>query len=115
MPITVSWKDLLASQATSSQPPIARSSQNTQPTSMSMTLSTGQAFMTPYKHTRMNWQDLQKEKAIQKRQMKKKEQSEKTSKSPRSKHPDLRVVHTLNEIFGTLLGEVETMDKQKTE
>src|SRR6266850_2595778 len=78
-PITVSQKDLLASWATLSQLPITGSSQNTQLTLMNMTLSTGWAFTMPYKQTKMNWQDLQKEKAIQKKKMKKgKEQSEKT-------------------------------------
>jgi len=114
-PITVSRKDLPASQVTSSQSPIAGSSWNTQPMSTSMTLSTGQAFMMPYKRTKKNWRDLQKEKVIQKRQTKKeKEQSEKDSKSPKSKHPDLQVAQALDEIFGTLLGETTIKSKLKT-
>ena len=82
--------------------------------SMNVTLSTGRAYTTPYKKTKMNWRDLQKEKAIQKR--KKKEQSEKKSKSPGSK-PDLRVALALDKIFGTLLGEttISAMSKLKQE
>src|SRR6267142_776286 len=117
MLITISQKDSPIVHATSSQSPIARSSQNTQQTSMSMTLSTGRAFTTPYKQTKKNWHDLQKEKAIQKRKTKKeKGQSEKKLKSPESKHLDLRVALALDEIFGTLLGETTTaMSKLKME
>src|SRR6266850_1803449 len=103
-PITVSQKDLPTSLATSWQLQIARSSWNTQPTSTNTTLSTGQAYTMPSKQVKKNWQDSQKEKAILRRK-KKKEQSEKTLKSPESKHPDLRVALALDEIFGTLLGE----------
>jgi len=60
----------------------------------------------PYKKTKKNWQDLQKEKVILRRE--KREQSEKTLKSPESK-PDLQVALALNEIFGTLLGETTTV------
>jgi len=109
MPITISQKDLPMSQVTSLQLQTAGSSQNTPQTSMSMTLLTGWAFMMPYKQTKKNWQDLQKEKAIQKRKTKKeKGQSEKKSKSPKLKHPDLQVALALDEIFGTLLGETMT-------
>src|SRR6267142_377612 len=88
-PITISQKDSPTFQATSSQSPIAGSSQNTQQMSTSTTLSTGWAFTTPYKQTKKNWRDLQKEKAIQKRKTKKEKGPEKKSKSPESKHPDL--------------------------
>src|SRR6266850_450130 len=116
-PITVSQKDLLTSLATSLQPPIARSSQNTQQTLMSMTLLTGRAFTMPCRQTKKNWHDSQKEKVIQKRKMKKeKGQSEKKSKSPKSKKPDLQVALAHDEIFGTLLGETTTaVSKLKTE
>jgi len=44
----------------------------------------------PYRQTKKNWCDSQKEKAIQKREKeKKKKQSMMDSKSPKSKHPDL--------------------------
>ena len=72
----------------------------------------------PFRQVKKNWRDSQKEKAILKRKKgKKKEQSEKASKSPKSKHPDLQVALALNEIFGTLLGEttVSAMSKLKTE
>ena len=63
----------------------------------------------PYRQTKKNWHDLQKEKVIQKRKTKKeKGQSEKKLKSPESKHPDLQVAMALDEIFGTLLGETTT-------
>src|SRR6267142_2922982 len=106
MPITISQKDLPTSQATSLQSPIAGSSQNTQQMSTSTTLLTGRAFTTPYRKTKKNWHDSQKEKAIQKRKTKKKGQSEKQSKSPESKHLDLQVALALDERFGTLLGEM---------
>src|SRR6267142_79636 len=105
MPITASQKDLPISPTTSSQLPIAGSSWNIQPTSTNTTLSTGRAFMTPYRKTKKNWRDSQKEKAILKRKKKEKEQSEKKSKSPKSK-PDLQVALALDKIFGTLLGEM---------
>jgi len=62
----------------------------------------------PSRQVKKNWRDSQKEKAIlrRKKEKKKKEQSEKTLKSPESKHPDLRVALALDEIFGTLLGEM---------
>src|SRR6266850_1419677 len=105
-PITISQKVLPTSLATSWQSQTARSSRNTQPMSMSTTLSTGRAFTTPYKQTKKNWCDSQKEKAIQKRKTEKeKGQSEKKLKSPESKHPDLQVAMALDKIFGTLLGE----------
>src|SRR6266850_3831782 len=103
--------------ATSLQLQIAGSSRNTQPTSMNMTLSTGQVYTMPYRKVKKNWQDSQKEKAILRREKKKKkEQSEKTSKSPKSKL-DLQVVLALDEIFGTLLGEttILAMNKLKQE
>jgi len=71
---------------------------------------------TPYRRTKKNWQDLQKEKVIQKcleKKEKKKEQLEKMLKSPASS-PDLQVAHALNKIFGTLLGEM-TESKPKQE
>jgi|SRR6267142_2520022 len=116
-PITVSQKDSLTSLATSLQPPITRSSQNTQQTLMSTTLLTGWAFTMPCRQTKKNWHDSQKEKVIQKRKMKKeKGQSEKKSKSPKSKKPDLQVALAHDEIFGTLLGETTTaVSKLKTE
>jgi len=108
-PITNSQKDLPTSQVTSWQSPTAGSSWNTPQTSTSTTLLTGQAFTTPYRQTKKNWRDSQKEKAIQKRKTKKeKGQLEKKSKSPESKHPDLRVALALDKIFGTLLGETTT-------
>jgi len=88
MPITDSQKDLLTSLMTSLQPPIAGSSQNTPPTSTSTTLLTGTAYTRPSRCTKKNWRDSQREKAIQKRK-KEKEQSEKTSRSPELRHPDL--------------------------
>jgi len=90
MPITTSQRDSLTSLATSLQPPTTGLSRNTQPTSTSTTLSTGQAYTVPYRQTKKNWCDSQKEKAIQKREKeKKKKQSMMDSKSPKSKHPDL--------------------------
>jgi len=82
-----------------------------------MTLSTGRAYTMPSRKVKKNWQDSQKEKAILRKKKKKKEQSKKTSKSPESKHPDLRVAQALDEIFGTLLGEtmVSAMSKLKQE
>src|SRR6267142_396224 len=118
MPITVSQKDSPTSPTTSWQPPTAGSSRNIQPISMNTTLSTGRAYTMPSRQVRKNWRDSQKEKAILKRKKgKKKEQSEKASKSPKSKHPDLRVALALDEIFGTLLGEttVSATSKLKTE
>src|SRR6267142_1260588 len=117
-PITVSQKDLPMSPTTSWQSPTARSSRNIQPTLMNTTLSTGRAYTMPSRQVKKNWQDSQKEKVILKRRTgKKKEQSEKTSKSPESKHPDLRVALALDEIFGTLLGEttISATSKLKTE
>src|SRR6267142_815757 len=106
MPITVSQKVLPTSLGTSWQSQTARSSQSIQPTSTSTTLSTGRAYTTPSRKVKKNWRDSQKEKAIMKKKKKKKEQSEKTLKSPESKHPDLQVALALDEIFGTLLGEI---------
>src|SRR6267142_1743498 len=118
-PITVSQKDSPTSPMTSWQPPTAGSSRNIQPTSMNTTLSTGRAYMMPSRQVKKNWQDSQKEKAIlrRKKEKKKKEQSETISKSPESKHPDLRVALALDEIFGTLLGEttISAMSKLKME
>ena len=115
--IATSQKDLLMSLATSLQPPTTESSQSTPLTSTSMTLSTGYASTRPCRRTKKNWHDSQKEKAIQKREAKKKkkEQSENTLKSPESKGPDLRVAWALDEIFGMLLAETETNSKQKME
>jgi len=72
--------------------------------------------MMPSRQVKKNWRDSQKEKAILRRK-KKKEQSKKTSKSPESKHPDLRVALALDEIFKTLLGEtmISATSKLKTE
>jgi len=83
---------------------------------MNMTLSTGWAYTMPSRQVKKNWRDSQKEKAIQKRKMKK-EKSEKTLKSPESKHLDLWVALALDEIFGTLLGEttVSATNKLKQE
>src|SRR6267142_4033841 len=116
-PITVSQKDSPTSPTTSWQSPTAGSSRNIQPTSMNTTLSTGRAYTMPSRQVKKNWRDSQKEKAILKKKKKKKEQSKKTSKSPESKHPDLRVAQALDEIFGTLLGEtmVSAMSKLKQE
>src|SRR6267142_611537 len=119
-PITVSQKDLPMSLATSWQLRTAGSSRNIQPTSTNTTLSTGWAYTMPSRQVKKNWQDSQKEKAIlrrKKEKKKKEEQSEKTSKSPESKHPDLRVALALDEIFGTLLGEttISATSKLKTE
>src|SRR6267142_1351304 len=61
-PTIVSQKVLPMSLMTSSQPPIAGSSQNTQQTSMSTTLLTGRAFTRPYRQTKKNWCDSQKRK-----------------------------------------------------
>src|SRR6266850_129175 len=119
MPTTVSQKDLPMSLTTSWQPQTTGSSQNIQPTSTNMTLSTGRAYMMPSRQVKKNWQDSQKEKAILKRkkEKKKKEQSENKSKSPESKHPDLRVALALDKIFGTPLGEtmVSATSKLKQE
>src|SRR6266850_1225021 len=112
-PIIASRKDLPTSLTTSSQSPVTGSSQNTQPTSTSTTLSTGSAHTVCYRRTKKNWQDSQKEKAIQRRKTEKKKEN--TSKSPASKHPDLQVAQALDEIFGMLLAETETNNKQKTE
>ena len=114
MPITASQKVLPMSLATSWQSQTARSSWNTQLTSTNTILSTGRAYMMPSRKAKKNWQDSQKEKAIQKR--KKKEQSEKKLKSPESK-PDLQVALALDKIFGTLLGEtmVSATSKLKQE
>jgi len=67
----------------------------------------------PSRQVKKNWQDSQKEKAIQRRKTEKKKEN--TSKSPASKHPDLQVAQALDEIFGMLLVETETNNKQKTE
>jgi len=75
--------------------------------------------MMPFRQVKKNWQDSQKEKAIlrRKKEKKKKEQSENVSKSPGSKHLDLRVALALDKIFGTLLGEttVSATSKLKQE
>ena len=118
MPITDSQKDLLMSLMTSLQLPITGSSQSTPPTSTNTTLSTGTAYSRPSRTIKKNWHDSQREKAIQRRK-KEKEQFKKTSKSPESKHLDLRVARALDEIFGTLLAETgtntETSSKLKME
>src|SRR6267142_3319399 len=107
-PITASQKVLPTSLVTSWQSQTAGSSRNIQLISMNMTLSTGRAYTMPSRQVKKNWRDSQKEKVIlrRKKEKKKKEQSEKTLKSPESKHPDLRVALALDEIFGTLLGEM---------
>src|SRR6267142_4350950 len=118
-PITVSQKVLPTSLATSWQSQTAGSSWNIQPTLTNMTLSTGRAYTMPSRQVKKNWHDSQREKAILRREKKKKrkEQSENTSKSPKSKHPDLRVALALDEIFGTLLGDttISAMSKLKRE
>jgi len=73
----------------------------------------------PSRQVKKNWHDSQKEKAILKRkkEKKRKELSKNTSKSPGSKHPDLRVALALDKIFRTLLGETSAsaMSKLKQE
>src|SRR6267142_629780 len=102
-----------------SMPGTSASSTNTQPTLTNTTLSTGRAYTMPSRQVKKNWQDSQKEKVIlrRKKEKKKKERFEETSKSPGSKHPDLRVALALDEIFGTLLGEttVSATSKLKQE
>src|SRR6266850_4712460 len=104
MPITDSQKDSLTSLVTSLQPPITGSSQSTPPTSTTTTLSTGYTSTRPYRKTKKNWHNSQKEKAIQRRK-KEKEPSERTLRSPESRHPDLQVAQALDKIFGMLLAE----------
>src|SRR6266850_6416180 len=114
-PTTISQKVLPMSLATSLQSQTAGSSRNIQPTSTITTLSTGRAYTMPSRQVKKNWHDSQKEKAIQKRKMKKerKELSKNTSKSPGSKHPDLRVALALDKIFRTLLGETSASAMSK--